>query len=228
MLTLQKPAGTDEPKAVPQSDPKLPPPINPGSTDPKTDRDPPQAIATRNGQTNKDDLFRMDNEGDLLRRITGQLMAEERERLRRNTTEKSDERREVDPTYFAPPKVDPLVTNGTTYQPKTLSYPPGQTLLEPGYVLHRRLFFEELNSERYGWEVGIHQPAISTLIFWKDTVLYPAKLASNCGEWYDASAGKCLPGSAVPYKWYPEQVDAFGLLVGTGTILGTSAILGGF
>jgi hypothetical protein len=217
VLTLQKPAGADEPKADRKPDDK--------PADPKTDRDPPKQLDSGTGQVNKEALFRLDGEADLLRRITDELYNQEIERLKKPSADKEDSR-QPERSFFAPPGVEPLVAAGTTYQPKTGSYPGGQMTLEPGYVVHRRLHFEDLNSERYGWEVGIAQPAVSTLLFWKDTVLFPAKLASHIGEWYDTSAGKCLPGSPVPYKLYPEPVDAFGILVGAGAITGTAAILG--
>ncbi len=215
VLTLQKPAGADAAKDAPK-DPKTDEP----KETPKADRDPPKAINT------PAKLFRLDGEGDLLRRITGELLSEETTRYTAGSKDDAD-RRPPAATDFEPPTVASLARPGDVYQPKTLGYPPAQAVLEPGYVVHRRLYFEELNSERYGWEVGLAQPAISTLLFWKDTVLFPAKLASHFGEWYDTSAGKCPPGSPLPYKLYPEPVDAFGLLVGTGAVVGTVGILSG-
>jgi hypothetical protein len=214
VLTLQKPAGQD----APQPDPKAP--ADPA--EPKKDRDPPKAAET-GGDTDKQKLFRLEADPLLFRRITRELYDAQVERDRRSPPDAAIT--PVTPAFFTPPPSDPLVPAGTRYVAKTASYPGGQALLEPGYVIHRRLYFEELNSERHGWEVGIAQPALSTLLFWKDTVLWPAKLASNCLERYDASAGKCPPGSPVPYYYYPEQVDLFGLAVGAGAIVGVAAVL---
>ena len=224
MLVLQKPAGEDDPKA----DPKQPLPADPGkqSVEPsKADRDPPKAVTTARGTTDKAKVFRLEGDEAVNRRIVNELRAEQAERDRLANDDKKDERKPPDAAFYRLPPIDPLVPPGTAYQAKTLTYPVAQSILEPGYVMHRRLYFEELNSERYGWEVGFAQPALSTLLFYKDTFLYPAKLASNIWERYDTSAGKCLPGSPVPYLYYPEPVDAFGLAVGAGAIVGVTAVL---
>ena len=34
----------------------------------------------------------------------------------------------------------------------TVGAAPSTVVLEPGYVVHRRLYFEEKNAERYGWD----------------------------------------------------------------------------
>ena len=88
---------------------------------------------------------------------------------------------------------------GVPYVPKTASYQPNKAVYEPVYVIHRRLHFEEKNAERYGWDLGFIQPLVSTLYFYKDSLLWPNSLASGVetGFW-DTSAGKCLPGSPVP------------------------------
>jgi hypothetical protein len=157
-------------------------------------------------------------DGDLLRRLARELEREAQDRpLAGGTAATAD--------FYRAPPLPPLVPPGTEYRPKTLDYPPAQRLLEPGYVTHRRLYFEELNSERYGWDLGFAQPVISTLHFWKDSLLYPARAASNLFERYDVSAGKCVPGSPVPYYLYPPEVDLFGATVGAGAIIGVAAIL---
>src|SRR5262249_19306242 len=37
--------------------------------------------------------------------------------------------------------------------------------VEPNFVCHRRLYFEEKNAERQGWELGPLQPFVSTAYF---------------------------------------------------------------
>ena len=113
---------------------------------------------------------------------------------------------------------------GVAYVPKTVNYSPTTALIEPGYVVHRRLYYEEKNSERYGWDLGIIQPLVSTASFYKDALLFPAHVASNLYERYDTSAGKCLPGSPVPYYLYPEEITLFGATVGAVGVVGTAFV----
>ncbi len=103
--------------------------------------------------------------------------------------------------------------------------PPMRALLEPGYVVHRRLFFEEKNAERYGWNLGMAQPFVSAAYFYKDLLLWPSHIASNLRERYDTNAGKFLPGSPVPYYLYPPEITLKGGALGAGAILGVIFLL---
>ncbi len=103
-------------------------------------------------------------------------------------------------------------------------YGPAQVALEPGYVVHRRLFFEEKNSERYGWDLGMAQPFISAAYFYKDALLWPAKLTSS-RERFDVSAGKCPPGSPVPYYLYPPEITIRGGLWEAAAVVGVIMLL---
>ncbi len=97
------------------------------------------------------------------------------------------------------------------YQAKSSQYPPQQVTYQNLFVVHRRLHFEELNAERYGWDFGILQPLVSTGIFYKDVLLLPYSLASGCTEgFWDSSSGKCLPGSPTPYMLYPPGLSITG------------------
>jgi hypothetical protein len=73
------------------------------------------------------------------------------------------------------------------------------------------MHFEELNSERYGWDLGFIQPLVSTAYFYRDVLRWPMSLASGCayGFW-DTSMGKCLPGSPTPYFLYPPGLTITG------------------
>jgi hypothetical protein len=105
----------------------------------------------------------------------------------------------------------PPVGGGQPYRPKTLAYTPMQVNYDAIYVVHRRLHFEELNSERYGWDLGIVQPFVSAMTFYKDVLMWPNSLGSGCayGFW-DTNAGKCLPGSPTPYMLYPPGLTITG------------------
>lgn len=124
--------------------------------------------------------------------------------------------------YLVLPPLPVVSPPGVAYRPKTSEYEPRQVLIEPHYVTHRRLHFEERNSERNGWDLGPLQTLVSTAYFWRDTLLWPQSLASACvrGPW-DTSAGKSTPGCPTPYYVYP-----LGLTV-TGTAAETAIITGG-
>lgn len=126
-----------------------------------------------------------------------------------------------------PPLKVPLLERpqGALAQPVKAGYAPNRALLEPGYVVHRRLFFEEKNSDRYGWDLGYAQPLVSTLYFYKDVLLWPGHMASGLFERYDTSAGKCLPGNPVAYYLYPPQMTLRGGIVEAGVVAGTVLLL---
>jgi hypothetical protein len=104
------------------------------------------------------------------------------------------------------------------------SYPPAKVEIEPGYVVHRRLLFEEKNAERYGWELGAAQPFVSAAYFYRDCLFLPYKVASNIHECYETSAGKCLPGSPVPYYIYPPDFSVTGTVAELGVVTGLAFI----
>jgi len=101
-----------------------------------------------------------------------------------------------------------------TYQPRLFN--PMMTEVEPNYVIYRRLFFEDKNSERYGWELGMLQPLVSLGKFVGDTVTLPYKFAEFPRLRYDSSAGLCLPGDPVPYMIYPPGLSATGAAAQAG------------
>jgi hypothetical protein len=199
---FQKPPAEEPVVAPAQPDPK--PLLKPPAARPKL----PAAQAAPSAFS-RDKVFRMESDTQLLDRVVKELRAEGLEYV----------------TFKGLPTLEPLAPPGTPYRPKTMSYPPVKQLIEPNFLIHRRLYFEEKNAERYGWDLGIVQPVVSTLYFYKDTLLWPAKLASHPFERYDSSAGKCLPGSAVPYYLYPPDVSLFGAGVGGAVITGAAILI---
>jgi hypothetical protein len=105
------------------------------------------------------------------------------------------------------------------YEPR--KFAPLVEIAEPNYVVYRRLYFEELNSERYGWDLGPAQPVVSTLYFFKDVLLLPHNFASYPCRRFETSAGYCLPGDPVPYILYPPELTWTGVLaeVGAGGLM---------
>jgi hypothetical protein len=129
-----------------------------------------------------------------------------------------------DPGRFPP--LDPVVPPGTPFVAKTVDYPPAFAMMEPKFVIHRRLHFEEKNSERYGWDLGFIQPFVSAANFYKDMILWPNSLVTGAvvGFW-DTSAGKCLPGAAVPYYLYPQGLTITGTAAEAAVITGVAFII---
>ena len=108
------------------------------------------------------------------------------------------------------------------YSPRT--FPPMAERVEPALVCYRRLYFEEKNAERYGWEAGPLQPILSTLYFYKDMLFLPYHIGTRPCQRYECSAGYCLPGDPVPYILYPPELSATGVLLETATVGGLVAI----
>ena len=123
--------------------------------------------------------------------------------------------------YLVFPPLPVISPPGVAYVAKTTTYPRHLATLEPDYVVHRRLHFEERNAERQGWDLGPMQTLISAMYFWKDTLLLPQSLASGVvhGFW-DTSAGKCLPGSPSPYYLYPPGLTLTGTLAEAAVVTG--------
>jgi hypothetical protein len=113
---------------------------------------------------------------------------------------------------------EPPVTSECT--PPRRLWPALREVVEPNYVCYGRTLFDQLNAERYGWELGLLQPFISTGVFYADVLLLPYHLASEPCRWYECNAGYCLPGDPVPYLLYPPTFSLTGLV-------GEAAAVGG-
>jgi hypothetical protein len=96
-------------------------------------------------------------------------------------------------------------------------------LVEPSYVCYGRLYFEDKNSERYGWDLGFIQPFMSAGIFYWDLATLPYRFWTNPCRWYECSSGYCLPGDPVPYLIYPPQISLTGIAAEAATVVGLLA-----
>jgi hypothetical protein len=164
-------------------------------------------IGARAGQDPYEAYIRLEPPGR--ERLFGSLETE-RELEERMRQERRDTGGSADTIQF-PEK--PKLTD-VAYQPR--QFAPLVELAEPDYVVHRRLYFEEKNSERYGWDLGPAQPLVSTLAFFKDTLLFPQNFASYPCRRFESSAGYCRPGDPVPYIIYPPELTWTGLLAEGG------------
>lgn len=91
-------------------------------------------------------------------------------------------------------------------------------LVEPPYVCYRRLYFEQINSERYGWDLGLGQPLLSAGIFFSDVALLPYHAFTEPLRRYECNAGYYLPGDPVPLLLYPPELSLTGALAEAAVI----------
>ncbi len=104
------------------------------------------------------------------------------------------------------------------------SFPAQGIAVEPHYVCYNRLYFEDLNSERYGWDLGFLQPFVSAGVFYWDLATLPYHMGTQPCRCFECSAGYCLPGDPVPYLIYPPELSITGTVFEAVTIGGLLAI----
>lgn len=100
------------------------------------------------------------------------------------------------------------------------SWPKQTAIAEPHYVCHRRLYFEQRNEERFGWDLGFIHPVVSAAYFFGDLATMPYKFGTEPCRWWECSAGLCLPGQPTPYLLYPPQPSVTGIVM-EAAIIGT-------
>src|SRR5262249_17332102 len=97
--------------------------------------------------------------------------------------------------------------------------------IEPNYLIHGRLYCEDLNTERYGWDFGLMQPIYSSACAAKDFIMLPYNFATRPCQRFESSAGKCYPGDPVPYLLYPPELSATGAAWEAGIFLAAFALV---
>ncbi len=107
------------------------------------------------------------------------------------------------------------------------NFPPGREIVEPNYVCYRRLYFEQINSERYGWDLGFFQPLLSAGKFYWDLVWLPYDIGTAPCRHFDCDSGYCLPGDPVPLMLYPPDISLTGAVLETSTVIGLFMIFPG-
>jgi len=102
---------------------------------------------------------------------------------------------------------------------------PGYTLfVEPNFVAHKRLLFEQINAERYGWDLGVIDPPLSAGLFFADVALLPYHAFTDPFRCCSTGAGYCLPGDPVPYLLYPPELSLTGAAAEAGAVVTVLAI----
>ena len=91
-------------------------------------------------------------------------------------------------------------------------------------MAHKRLMFEQINYERYGWDLGIVDPPLSAAKFFADVVMLPYHAYTDPFRHFDTGAGYCLPGDPVPLLIYPPELSATGALAETAAVLTVFAV----
>lgn len=172
----------------------------------------------------KENIFMVYNDLELEKAIMERLRQDLREQwVRQNPTKdpNRDYKPEDNERYLVFPALPVVSPPGVAYQPKTASYAPSKVVVEPGYVVHRRLYFEEKNSERAGWDLGPLSVVVSSTYFYRDVLFWPQAIGTAAARgFWDTSAGKCLPGTPSPYYLYPPNLSV------TGTAFETLAVTG--
>jgi hypothetical protein len=92
--------------------------------------------------------------------------------------------------------------------------------VEPGYVMYRRLLFEQKNAERYGWSYGYLHPLVSAAVFYKDLVMLPYHIGTRPFQQWETDAGYALPGDPQPLLLYPEELSLTGLAAEAAAVTG--------
>jgi len=149
-----------------------------------------------------EELFRLDSEDTLFNRM------------------KQEAREKTPPERITFPE-EPILSRQPYYG---RSWPLSKMFVEPGYLCHKRLLFEQINQERYGWDYGIFGPSISTAIFFKDWVLLPYHLGTQPCRHFECNAGLCLPGDPVPLLLYPPELSLTGALA-EGAVIAALEVL---
>jgi hypothetical protein len=149
----------------------------------------------------KEELFRLESESSFLRRM--QL----RKRIQQQNAE-----------YTLPPETS--ITG--TLAPR--AFLPQQATLFPSYVVYHPLYFQQINAERYGWELGVFQPLVSTAQFYGDVLLMPYKVAYNPPWTCDANTGYNLPGNPEPLRFLTVPFSWRGVAAEVGAAVGGAAI----
>lgn len=168
-----------------------------------------------------DVLFRLESESKFQARENDRRRVENerRRKVRDDARVLENEKREL--SIVDLPMHKPLVE--VAYSGRVMS--PMEVLIEPNFVCYRRLLFEDKNTERYGWTIGLLQPYLSAWKFFSGWQALPYKYFSYPGLRYDSSAGLCLPGDPVPQLIYPPGLSIAGLLGQAAVTVAMHAII---
>lgn len=144
------------------------------------------------------------------------------EQIQERIRQENREREPMERVVFPP---DPILST-VMFDDKwrNANWPNRKLETAPYYVCYGRLRFEQINAERYGWDLGIIHPIIAGGMFLYDFVTLPYHLAMEPFRCFEYNTGYCLPGDPVPLLLYPLELSATGTVAEVGTILCLVAI----
>jgi hypothetical protein len=99
------------------------------------------------------------------------------------------------------------------------SWEPSKMMVEPNYVIFRRMYFQQNNFERYGWDLGPVTSLVSATTFLTDFLTWPYQAATDPCRFFESNAGWCLPGDPVPLMLYPPEISFTGSLAEAAAVL---------
>ncbi len=151
---------------------------------------PRAGILTRRDFPGAEELFRLESERTFKRRLE----------------QEARDNNDLKPLQYPE---DPVVST-EAYKPR--QFPPRKKLVEPSYVCYGRPYFEQLNFDRYGWDVGAATPVLQFGKFCWDVFFLPYHAGTQPFRHYECNAGYGLPGDPVPFYIYPPRLSVSGTL----------------
>src|SRR5690606_15985629 len=121
--------------------------------------------------------------------------------------------------YFEQQQAFPRAVDATSYWSSFPSYTPSLDFC------YRPLYFEQVNVERYGYSLGILQPAASAVHFFGSVPLLPYKLGSRppcLGPYLPQLA---LPGDPAPVGFRRPRLSVRGGVFQAASIVGLSYLI---
>lgn len=150
----------------------------------------------------REELYRMDSEAAKFERVR-----QWRKALGRNDIDFPDE--------------DSIRVSGTLQK---RHFQPMETKTKASYVVYQPLYFQQINYERYGWDLGVFQPLVSTAHFYTDVLMLPYNIAVDPPWKCDANAGYALPGDPESLRFLTPAFSWKGVAAQTAAMVGAPTI----
>ncbi len=108
---------------------------------------------------------------------------------------------------------------GRSFQPSAIQW-------KASGLCHKPLYFEEVQLERYGHEIGpVLQPLVSTAHFFGNIAVLPYKMGIHPPNECQYALGYYRPGDCAPYMLPPVPISLRGAAVQAGAVVGAAALV---